>query len=128
MSHEPSARAGPGPRLDPRMPSGLVNRSLATVARRVPGVRRIPVVALLSAAEVAVIARDHYRQLSPAERRRLLQLIRLGRGRRNRLTGRERDELERLVAKLEPRRLLGDAADRLSPVPIPRRLLYGRRR
>jgi hypothetical protein len=110
------------------MPSGLVNRSIVAVARRVPGVRRIPVVALLSAAEVAVLARDHYRRLNPAERRRLVQLIRVGRGRRDRLTARERDELERLLAKLEPRRLLGDAADRLSPVPIPRRLLYGRRR
>jgi len=109
------------------MPSGLVNRSLARVAERVPGVRRIPVVALLSAAEVAVLARDHYQRLSPAERRRLVALVRTGRGRRDRLTARERDELERLVAKLEPRRLLGDAAGKLSPVPIPRRLLYGRR-
>lgn len=109
------------------MPSRRVNRSIAKVVEHVPGVRRIPVVALLSAAEVAVIAKKHYQRLSPDERRRLVQLIKLGRGRRDRLTARERDELERLVAKLEPRRLLGDAAGRLSPVPIPRRLLYGRR-
>jgi hypothetical protein len=109
------------------MPSGLVNRSIAKAAERVPGVRRIPVVALLSAAEVAVLARDHYQRLSPAERRRLVGLIKLGRGRKNRLTARERDELEGLMAKLEPRRLFGDAAGKLSPVPIPRRLLYGRR-
>ncbi|HET9124795.1 MAG TPA: hypothetical protein VFN65_07930 [Solirubrobacteraceae bacterium] len=109
------------------MPSSLVNRSLLMAARRVPGVRRIPVVALLSAAEVAVLARDHLQRLSPAERRRLLHLVKAGRGRTGRLTGRERDELEGLLAKLEPRRLLGDAAGKLSPVPIPRRLLYGRR-
>ncbi|HTU28363.1 MAG TPA: hypothetical protein VMF07_03210 [Solirubrobacteraceae bacterium] len=109
------------------MPSGFVNRSIARAAERVPGVRRIPVVALLSAAEVAVLAKDHYQRLNPAERRRLVQLIRIGRGRTNRLTARERDELEGLLAKLEPRRLFGDAAGKLSPVPIPRRLLYGRR-
>jgi len=74
-----------------------------------------------------VLAKDHYQRLNPAERRRLVQLIRIGRGRTNRLTARERDELEGLLAKLEPRRLFGDAAGKLSPVPIPRRLLYGRR-
>jgi hypothetical protein len=75
-----------------------------------------------------MLARDHVQRLSPAERRRLLALVRLGRGRTNRLTPRERRELEVLLEKLEPRQLLGDAAGRLSPVPIPRRLLYGRRR
>jgi hypothetical protein len=108
------------------MPSGPVNRSIAKVIKRVPGVRRIPVVVLLSAAEVAVLAKDHYQRLSPAERRRLLALIKVGRGRTNRLTARERNELEALLAKLEPRRLFGDAAGKLSPVPIPRRLRYGR--
>ncbi|MGH2909492.1 MAG: hypothetical protein ACRDK8_09370, partial [Solirubrobacteraceae bacterium] len=99
------------------MPSRLLNRSIGKVAERVPGVRRIPVVALLSAAEVAVLAKDHYQRLTPAERRRLLRLIKVGRGRTNRLTAGERDELEALLTKLEPRRLLGDAAGRLSPVP-----------
>jgi hypothetical protein len=109
------------------MPSKRVNRSIVKVAERVPGVRRIPVVVLLSAAEVAILAREHYRRLTPAERRRLVALIKVGRGRTGRLTERERIELERLVAKLEPRQLLGDAAERLSPVPIPHRLLHGRR-
>ena len=109
------------------MPSGLVNRSLGKVSERVPGVRRLPVVRLLSAAEVALLARDHYQLLSGAERRRLVALVRIGHGRPSRLTDAERAELEQLLAKLEPRRLLGDAADRLSPVPLPRRLLYGRR-
>ena len=116
-----------GPTLQ-AMPSGLINRSLIKIAGRVPGVRRIPVVALLSAAEVAVLAREHLQRLSPAERRRLVALVKVGRGRKDRLTARERDELEALVAKLEPRRLFGDAAGKLSPVPIPHRLLYGRRR
>ena len=108
------------------MPSGFVNRSLGKVAERVPGIRRIPVVRLLSAAEVAVLAKDHYQRLSPAERRRLLWLLRTGRGRTGNLTERERAELEGLVVKLEPRRLVGDAADKLSPLPLPKRLLYGK--
>ena len=109
------------------MPNGFVNRSLGRVAERVPGIRRIPVVALLSAAEVAILAKDHVQRLTPAQRRRLVHLVRTGRGRTNRLTPRERTELEGLLATLEPRRLLGDAADKLSPLPLPRRLLYGRR-
>ncbi len=109
------------------MPSGLVNRSIAKVARRVPGLRMIPVVRLLSAAEVAMLARDHYTRLSPAERMRLRHLVTTGRGRADRLTDRERTELEGLLTKLAPRELFGDAAAKLSPVPLPRRLLYGRR-
>lgn len=108
-----------------RMPSHRINHNVARVAEKVPGLRRVPVVRLLSAAEVAVLARDHLQRLSPAERRRLLHLVRVGRGRRARLTDRERDELEALVAKLEARRFVGDAVDKLSPVPLPHRLLYG---
>src|ERR1700744_2574474 len=116
----PPAAGGDRPRLGGTMPSGLANRSIAKVVERVPGVRRIPVVALLSAAEVAMLARDHYQRLSPGERRRLVYLVRTGRGRTNRLTAREHGELEALIAKLEPRRLFGDAAGTLSPGPVPR--------
>jgi hypothetical protein len=82
---------------------------------------------LLAAAELALLARDHVSRLSPSERRRLLALVRVGRGRRSRLTGAERDELEDLLAKLQPRLLMGEAIDRLSPVPLPRRLVFGRK-
>ena len=109
------------------MPHGLVNRSIGKVAERVPGVRRIPVFALLSAAEVAILAKDHYQRLSPPERRRLVALVRTGRGRSRNLTDREHDELEVLMGKLEPRALFGAAADKFSPVPLPRRLLYGKK-
>ncbi len=115
------------PRLGETMASGIVKGSALKLAGRVPGVRRIPVVALLSAAEVAILAKEHYQRLTPEERRRLVALVRRGRGRTGRLNGRERDELEELIAKLEPRRLLGDAAGKLSPVPLPDRLKYGKR-
>jgi hypothetical protein len=107
------------------MPSSLTIMTLGKAAERVPGLRRVPVVRLLSLAELALLARDHMARLSPHERRRLISLVRLGRGRRSRLTGAERRELESLLAKLEPRLLVGEAIDRLSPVPLPRRLVFG---
>ena len=104
---------------------GLLNMTLGKASEKVPGLRRIPVVKLLSAAELALLARDHVAQLSPHERRRLLVLMRVGHCRRSRLTSAERDELEDLVAKLRPRLLMGEAINRLSPVPLPRRLVFG---
>jgi hypothetical protein len=38
----------------------------------------------------------------------------------------ERRELRELVAKLDPRAFAGGAADRLSPVPLPKRLTGAR--
>jgi hypothetical protein len=86
--------------------------------------RGVPVVALLSAAEVAKLAKDHLTKLRPAERRRLLALIAKARGGAGALSERERAELGALVAKLEPRAFVGAAADHFSPVPVPKRLLY----
>ena len=114
------------PRLDP-MPASPLVRTLVRASAKVPGVKRLPVLKLLAAAEVAVLARDHVQRLTPAERRRLLQLVRLGRGRRRNLTATEREQLAVLVAKVEPRLLAGEAVNAISPVPLPRRLVYGRR-
>lgn len=103
-----------------------MTRNIGRVTRRVPGLRRVPVVMLISAAQMALIARDHLMLLTPAERRRLVTLVRIGRGRRSRLTNAQQRELETLLAKLEARRLMGDAITRVSPVRLPRRILYGR--
>jgi hypothetical protein len=89
--------------------------------------RGVPVVALLSAAEVAKLARDHLTRLRPPERRRLLALIAKGRGGTGALSKGERAELSALVAKLEPRAFVGSAVNHFSPVPVPKRLLYGPR-
>jgi hypothetical protein len=94
----------------------------------VPGLRHVPLVKLLSAAEVAMLAQNHLARLTPAERRRLFTLVRTGHGRRARLSDEERAELESLLIKLNPRLFVGTAVDRLSPLPLPRRVLYGRRR
>ncbi len=102
------------PRLE-RVPSRLLNMGLGKASERVPGLRHIPVVKLLAAAELTLLARDHLSQLSPPERRRLLALVRVGRGRRSRLTDDERAELAGLLATLQPRLLVG-RGDR-PPVP-----------
>jgi hypothetical protein len=80
---------------------------------------------LLSIAEVGMLARDHLMRLTPQERRRLIQLVRIARGRPSSLEKAQREELAELVAKLEPRVLAGQAVDRLSPVPLPQRMLRG---
>jgi hypothetical protein len=95
---------------------------------RIPGLKRLPLMKLIAIAEIAVLARSHATKLSADERRRLVALVREGRGRRSRLSAEEREELSTLVAKAEPRLFAGLVADKLSPVPLPRRLVRGRRR
>ena len=108
------------------MPRPFSHRLLAHGATRVPGLRRLPMFKLLAIAEVALLARTHVSLLEPWERRRLLELVRKGHGRARNLTGDEREELTRLVAKAEPRRFAGLAVDKFSPIPLPRRLTHGR--
>jgi hypothetical protein len=90
--------------------------------------RGVPVARLLLVAEVAILARRHLIKLDSAQRRRLLTLLVLSRGRPRSLNATERREFLHLVARLEPRLLFGTAVRRLSPVPLPKRLLYGRTR
>ena len=89
--------------------------------------RGIPIVGMLLAAEVATMAWAHFTKLSAPQRRRLLALLAQSRGRPGTLSKSEREELAFLFAILEPRLFLGSAAKRLSPVPVPQRLLYGPR-
>jgi hypothetical protein len=110
------------------MANGFVTKTIGRSVNKVPGLRRVPVLKLLAAAEVAMIARDHMMLLTREDRRRLIELVRIGRGRRRNLSESESQELEDLVAKLEPRSLFGDAADKLSPLPLPKRLTHGPRR
>jgi hypothetical protein len=107
---------------------GAATRAIAHGVGRIPGLKRLPVLKLLAIGEIAVLARSHVRKLEPEERRRLVELIRAGRGRPRNLSERDRDELGRLVAKAEPRLFAGSVADALSPVPLPRRVVQGRTR
>jgi hypothetical protein len=90
--------------------------------------RLVPMARFLAAAQIVLLARQHWHRLEPLERRRLLTLVRRGRGRQGNLSARERAELARLIAKADPRLFAGLVAQRFSPVPLPNRLVRGRRR
>lgn len=77
--------------------------------------RGIPVARLLAIGELLLLAREHVTRLNPQERRRVLELVRRGRGRPSRLSGRERRELAMLIAKAEPRMFARTAAKKLIP-------------
>ena len=80
-------------------------------------VRRLPFLKLLAIAQTALLARRHLKALTPMERRRLRELVLRGRG----MSPREREELRRILAKLEPRAFAFATADRFSPFPLPKR-------
>jgi hypothetical protein len=101
------------------------NFLIKRVVSRLPILRTLPIFRLLAIAEIALLARDHLGRLEPAERRRLVELVREGRGRGRNLPDAEREELAKLVAKVDPRRFGLLAADKLSPVPLPKRLTEG---
>jgi hypothetical protein len=103
------------------MPS-LSRTIIGKGATRVPGLKRLPVFKLLAIGEIAILARRHIELLEPDERRRLIELVRKGRGRRVNLTQSEQRELTALIAKVEPKRFALLAADKLSPIPVPKRL------
>jgi len=111
------------------MPLSPLSRYAAErVTSRLPLLRRLPVMRLLAIGEVLLLAKAHLDRLEPDERRRLVLLLREGRLRRSRLTPRQRGELERLIAKAAPREFFGQAAQKLSPVPLPERVVRGPRR
>ena len=103
------------------MPGFLTQRVVKRLSRG------LPIVQVWTAAHLAALAGRHVGQLTPAERRRLVHLVAAGRGRPSRLSPGDAAELRRLVGKLEPRLFAGTAATKLSPVPLPKRVLYGRR-
>ena len=111
-----------------RVLRGAATRAIAHGVSSVPGLKRLPVLKLLAVGEIALLARTHLTKLSATERRRFVELMRQGRGRPSRLSEPERDELQRLVAQAEPRLFAGEVADKLSPVPLPRRLVQGPRK
>ena len=88
----------------------------------------IPVARLVAAAQIIMLVRRHWHRLEPAERRRVVVLVRQTHGRPRNLSGSERLELARLIAKADPRLFAGIVAQRFSPVPLPRRVVRGRRR
>jgi hypothetical protein len=82
---------------------------------------------MLIAGEVALNFGRHVARLDGAQRRRLIQLARKSGGRSGSLSEQEREELTALLASLEPRLFLGSTLRRVSPMPLPKRVLYGPR-
>ncbi len=87
----------------------------------------VPLAWVLLAGEVTLSAAKHVSRLDGAQRRRLIVLARKSGGRPGSLSEKEREELAALLADLEPRVFLGSTLKRLSPMPLPKRLLYGPR-
>lgn len=88
----------------------------------------IPLARLVAAARIIMLARQHWHKLEPAERQRVMVLVRQTHGRPRNLSAGEKLELARLVAKADPRLFAGLVAKRFSPVPLPGRVVRGRRR
>ena len=79
---------------------------------RLTRVRAVPWLLLF---EVARGLRSHVMDtLSPADRRRVAEILRKSHGNPTRITPRERDELRRLAGKLDLRRLAQDLAPRVA--------------
>jgi hypothetical protein len=103
------------------MPSPIMNIAVARAAERLPGLKRLPLARIVILAEVAMLAKAHYERLTPAERRRLVLLVRETKGRPSNLSERQRRELEKLVAKVEPKVFASQAVEKFSPIPTKRR-------
>ena len=110
------------------MLTGLRNKAIVGGVTRIPGLRRLPMFKLIAVGEVALLARTHIKRLDRAERRRFVELLATARGRPRNLSVEERDELQTLIAKVEPRHFAGLVADKFSPVPLPRRVVQGKRK
>jgi hypothetical protein len=100
----------------------ILRHGLPHAATRVPGLRRLPVLKLLAIGDVASVGRRHLQHLDEKERARLATLLRRGLG----TSPAERREVRRLLDKLDVRAFAGSVADRLSPLPLPKRLTGAR--
>ena len=98
---------------------GLARRGLLRSGKLIPLAR------LLLIGELAVQLRAHVAKLEPAERARLLALLRRGSAHPRAITEHERGELVGLIARMEPQVLIGMAVKHASPIPVPRRLVEG---
>jgi len=80
----------------------------------------MPLARLVLLAELGMLAKVHFERLTPAERRRIVLLLKEARGRPQNLSERERRELNKLVAKVEPKAFANEAVERFSPMAVRR--------
>ena len=83
---------------------------MAGFATRLLSRRAVPITWLLLAGQAALATRRHLQKLDARERRRLAEIVRSSGGRPSNVSKRERDELLRIVRKLELGRLGRDVA------------------
>ncbi len=88
----------------------------ARAAQRLPVLRRLPLARLVVLAELAMLAKAHFDRLTPAERRRLVMLLKNAKGWPQNLSERERREFHKLVEKVEPKAFADEAVQRFSPL------------
>lgn len=92
-----------------------MNVAAARAAQRLPGLRRLPLARLVIVTELAILAKTHLDRLTPAERRRLLELLAQAHGWPKNLSGRNSREFEKLVGKLEPKLFAHTAVEKFVP-------------
>lgn len=130
-SRRPSSPSDAAPSAPGACSVSLYDGRVLGLLLRSPWVKRVshgvPVARVLVVAQMTLLAQRHLSKLDRRQRRRLLALLIRAKGRPKTLRAAERRELLRLIARLEPRFFFGTAVRRLSPVPVPKRLLYGRR-
>ncbi len=98
---------------------GLYTQLAGRALQRVPGLRMLPVVRLIMAAEVLAIGKHHFDRITPEERGQLLRLVAKAKGRPKNLSEADQLDLTKIVEKLEPRLFLAEATDRISPIGVP---------
>jgi hypothetical protein len=96
----------------------MANKLITRTVGRVTALRRLPAARLMAVAEIVVLAREHIQKLEPHERRRLVELVRHGRGRPGNLSSKDRRELSSLLAKIEPRAFVQSAVAKVTGVPV----------
>jgi hypothetical protein len=80
--------------------------------------RRMPFFKVLAVAKIALLAPASLKGLDAGDRRRMSEIVHHGRH----MDRSEREELRRLLGKLDPRAFAAATAEAFSPVPLPRRL------
>jgi len=99
--------------------AALVALASGRLVSRVPGLRRLPMLQILIAGQVLMLARNHLERLTPWERHRVVVLVRASHGRFSHLSESDRAELAALIAKMEPRAFAETAVRTMSPLPLP---------
>ena len=82
-------------------------------------VRGVPLLWAFAVAEALTTTRRHFAGVDPKARRRVVELVRISKGRPRNLSAHEKKELRRLVGEMDLWQLSKDLAAVASPVGMP---------